>query len=74
MKFLKLVALGYVVKTALFGAAWLLIPDLPQRTATLVRETWAWVAHHDAEPRPAVPVTATLTDADTSEPLPAPAK
>jgi hypothetical protein len=74
MKLVKVVALGYVVKTALFGAAWLFIPDLPQRTASMLRDTWTWVAHHDA-PRPMLPVTAaaTITDARASQPLPAPA-
>lgn len=41
---LKLVALGYVVKTALFGLAWLAVPDLPQRTMGLAQAAWAWVA------------------------------
>jgi hypothetical protein len=44
MKLLKVLAISYVVKTALFGAAWLLIPDLPERTWAMARQTWAWVA------------------------------
>ena len=40
---LKLIALGYVVKTALVGLAWLAIPDLPQRALTMARETWSRV-------------------------------
>jgi hypothetical protein len=41
---LKLIALGYAVKTVLFGIAWMFIPDLPQRTASAVRDTWTYVA------------------------------
>jgi hypothetical protein len=37
---LKLIAWGYVVKTALVGLAWLAIPDLPQRAADMARQTW----------------------------------
>lgn len=63
MKFLKLVALGYVVKTALFAAAWLFIPDLPQRTVALVRDSWAWATHRNAPP-PELPAAAVaVTDA-----------
>ncbi|HEY7511531.1 MAG TPA: hypothetical protein VIG50_14815 [Vicinamibacteria bacterium] len=42
-KTLKLIALGYVVKTALVGLAWLAIPDLPQRAMDMARETWVRV-------------------------------
>jgi hypothetical protein len=48
MKLLKLVAISYLVKTVLLGAAWLLIPDLPQRAATAFRDTWTWVSQADA--------------------------
>ena len=41
---LKLIGLGYVVKTIVFGVAWLIVPDLPQRAATRARATWEWVA------------------------------
>ena len=41
---LKLIAWGYVVKTLVFGVAWLIVPDLPQRAAAKARETWEWVA------------------------------
>ena len=40
---LKLIVLGYVVKTALVGLAWLAVPDLPQRALTMARETWSRV-------------------------------
>jgi hypothetical protein len=43
MKRLKLIALGYLIKTLLFGIAWFFVPDLPQRTQTAARLTWAWV-------------------------------
>jgi hypothetical protein len=33
---LKLIALGYAVKTLLVGIAWVLIPDLPDRAVSLV--------------------------------------
>ena len=39
-----LVALGYLVKTLIVGIAWLAIPDLPERAATHVRETWQRLA------------------------------
>jgi hypothetical protein len=39
-KTLKLIALGYVVKTALIGLAWLAIPDLPERAMEMARQTW----------------------------------
>lgn len=40
---LKLIAWGYVVKTVVFGVAWLMVPDLPQRAMTKARQTWEWV-------------------------------
>ncbi len=39
-KVLKILALSYLAKALLFGLAWLMIPDLPQRTAAKVREAW----------------------------------
>ena len=41
---LKLIALGYVVKTLVFGAAWLAVPDLPQRAMAQARLAWAAVS------------------------------
>jgi hypothetical protein len=41
---LKILAVSYAVKTVVFGVAWLFVPDLPQRAATLARDTWTWVA------------------------------
>ena len=43
-KTLKILALSYLVKTLLFGLVWLMVPDLPQRTAAKVREAWNLVA------------------------------
>ena len=39
-KTLKVLAVSYLVKTLLFGVAWLAVPDLPQRTAARLREAW----------------------------------
>jgi hypothetical protein len=48
----RLIAVGYVVKTALVGLAWLAIPDLPERALTMARETWARVTSSSpAEPK-----------------------
>jgi hypothetical protein len=41
MKFMKIVAISYLVKTLLVGIAWLFIPDLPQRAAAVFQRTWA---------------------------------
>ena len=41
---LRLIAIGYAVKTLLIGIAWLAVPDLPERAATHVRETWQRLA------------------------------
>ena len=40
---LKLVALGYLVKTLLVGAAWIAIPDLPTRAQAEARAWWSAV-------------------------------
>lgn len=40
----KLIAVAYLIKTILFGIAWLAIPDLPQRAAVKAREAWVSVA------------------------------
>ena len=53
----KLIALGYVVKTVLFGAAWLVIPDLPARSLDVARRTWTWAKGSAA---PAAPAPAPL--------------
>jgi hypothetical protein len=37
---LKIIALSYVVKTALIGAAWIAIPDLPERAQTKAQQLW----------------------------------
>jgi hypothetical protein len=41
---LKLIAISYAVKTLIFGVAWLVIPDLPQRARAMAVDTWTWVA------------------------------
>jgi hypothetical protein len=43
-RFLRTLAVVYVVKTLLVGIAWLAIPDLPERAALHVRETWQRLA------------------------------
>ena len=49
---LKLIAIGYVIKTVAFGAAWLVVPDLPQRAMDTARQAWVWAA---GAPTSAVP-------------------
>jgi hypothetical protein len=44
MNRLKIIAIVYVVKTLLVGIAWLMVPDLPERAMTKVRETWTAVS------------------------------
>jgi hypothetical protein len=44
MKLLKILAISYAIKTALIGAAWLAIPDLPAKAMAAARDTWTWVA------------------------------
>ncbi len=43
-KTLRILAASYLLKTLLLGAAWLAVPDLPQRAAAKLREVWNWVA------------------------------
>ena len=59
MRTLKFLGISYLIKTLLLGAAWLLIPDLPQRTRELARAAWMQVAANgqsapaaDSQPRP----------------------
>jgi hypothetical protein len=47
---LKLIAVGYAVKTLLLGLAWLMVPDLPARAANKARQTWAAVAGRSGSP------------------------
>ena len=49
---LKLIAIGYVIKTVVFGAAWLVVPDLPQRAVDTARQAWVWAG---GSPTPAQP-------------------
>lgn len=53
-KTLKLIAIGYVVKTVAFGAAWLVVPDLPQRAMDSARQAWVWAAGSPAPAPPAL--------------------
>jgi len=39
---LKVIAIAYVVKTVVLGAAWLVVPDLPQRAMDTARQAWVW--------------------------------
>jgi hypothetical protein len=41
---LRMVAVVYAVKTLIIGIAWLVIPDLPERAATHVKQTWERLA------------------------------
>jgi hypothetical protein len=74
MKFLKLFAISYAIKTLLIGAAWIAIPDLPQRARTAAQHAWTWVSSSPkpdlqasaaavapAEPGSVVPVTLPVT-------------
>jgi hypothetical protein len=47
---LKTIAIVYAVKTVLVGAAWLAIPDLPQRAMIQARQAWAWAGGAPAAP------------------------
>jgi hypothetical protein len=47
---LKLIAVGYAVKTLLLGLAWLIVPDLPARAANKARQTWSAVAGRSSPP------------------------
>jgi hypothetical protein len=48
---LKLIAIGYAVKTIVLGAAWLVVPDLPQRAMDTARQAWAWAGGSPAPAR-----------------------
>ncbi len=47
-KALKIIAIGYLIKTLIIGAAWFFVPDLPARTLALARTAWAQVAPPEA--------------------------
>ena len=38
---LKIIAVTYAVKTVLIGAAWIAIPDLPERVETKAHQVWS---------------------------------
>ena len=43
-RLVKLAVAGYLVKSLLLGAAWLLIPDLPERARAHAQTLWDSVA------------------------------
>jgi hypothetical protein len=43
-KTLKLIAIGYVVKTLLIGIVWLVRPDLTDLALAKARETWLQIS------------------------------
>ena len=61
---LKLIAIAYAVKTVVFGAAWLVVPDLPRRAMDTARQAWVWAggsptsAQPHGVPAASAPVTA----------------
>ena len=55
---LKLVAIGYAVKTVVFGVAWLVVPDLPQRAMATARQAWVWAAGPPAPTPQSAPAAA----------------
>jgi hypothetical protein len=40
-RMLRILAVGYVVKTLLVGIAWILVPDLPERAMDALRTTFS---------------------------------
>lgn len=44
---LKVVAIGYAVKTLALGLAWYMIPDLPERVSTHVQAAWTQLSLSD---------------------------
>jgi hypothetical protein len=55
---LKLIAISYAVKTLVFGAAWLAIPDLPERAMGHARAAWSWAVGSAPAPQAAAPLAA----------------
>jgi hypothetical protein len=52
---LKLIAIGYIVKTVVLGTAWLVVPDFPQRAMDALRQTWVWAGGSPAPAQPHPP-------------------
>lgn len=44
---LKLMAVGYAVKTVAIGLAWYMIPDLPERVSSHVQAAWTQISLQD---------------------------
>ena len=63
-KTLKLVAIGYAVKTVAFAIAWMIVPDLPQRAMDTARQAWVWAA--GSSPAGSAPAAPSLPAAATS--------
>jgi hypothetical protein len=40
-RFLRILAVSYLVKTLIVGVAWLAIPDLPARATAKAQQVWA---------------------------------
>jgi len=55
---LKLIAIGYMVKTVVLGTAWLVVPDFPQRAMDTARQAWVWAG---GSPPPAQPQPPAVT-------------
>jgi hypothetical protein len=56
-KTLKLVAIGYAVKTVAFAIAWMIVPDLPQRAMDTARQAWVWAGGSATPAAPPAPAT-----------------
>lgn len=63
-KTLKLMALGYAIKTVAFAIAWMIVPDLPQRAMDTARQAWIWAA--GSSPAPSIPAPPSIPAAATS--------
>jgi len=48
MKLLRVVSIGYLIKTLLLGVAWLLVPDLPHRAEVAAKHVWTQLASSPA--------------------------
>jgi hypothetical protein len=45
---IRILAIGYAVKSLLIGLAWLAVPDLPERAANTARGAWEWAVSRSA--------------------------
>lgn len=44
----RIVVAGYLIKSLIVAAAWLLVPDLPERALSQLRSAWASVSQGPA--------------------------